>query len=115
MEKSHFRWTTFRGAGQRTTFYAQKNSKVIRNQLSSPLQAAASSDHPNILNWVASGCSLVLILELNGLEVLGNFNIRLGGVNARPGISMSLARWCGSIPPNRREILNRERLPQTRQ
>ena len=71
-------------------------------------------NHPNILNWVASLCSF-LPLELNILELLGNFSIRLGGVNGRLAESMSVARWLGSIPPNRREMLNRERLPQTRQ
>ena len=72
-------------------------------------------NHPNILNWVAFGCSLVLPLELNPLGLLGNFSIRLGGVNGRLAESMSVARWLGSIPPNRREMLNSERLPQTRQ
>jgi hypothetical protein len=73
------------------------------------------SCYPNILSWVASGRSLVLPLELNALA-LGNFSIRLGGVNGRRlSESMSLALWLGNIPPNRREMLKSERLPQTRQ
>jgi len=51
----------------------------------------------------------------NALGLLGNFSIRLGGVNGRLTESMSVDRWRGSIPPNRREMLKRERLPQTRQ
>jgi len=72
-------------------------------------------NHPNILNWVASVCSLVLTLELNALGLFGNFSIRLGEVDGRLAESMSVARWLGSISPNRREMLNRERIPQTRQ
>ena len=72
-------------------------------------------NHPNILNCVASFCALVLLLELHALGLRGNFSMRLDGVNGRLAESMSVARWLGSIPPNRREMLNRERLPQTRQ
>ena len=54
--------------------------------------------HPNILNWVASVCSLVLPLELNALGLLGNFSIRLGGVNCRVAGLMSVARWLGQHP-----------------
>jgi hypothetical protein len=72
-------------------------------------------NHPNILNWVASVCSLVLTLKLNALGLFGNFSIRLGEVDGRLAESMSVARWLGSISPNRREMLNRERIPQTRQ
>ena len=74
-----------------------------------------AADHPNILNWTAPVCSLVLPLEFNALGLLGNFSIRLDGVNGRLVGSMSVARWLGNIPPNSREMLNRERLPQTRQ
>jgi hypothetical protein len=74
-----------------------------------------AANHPNILNCAASVCSLVLPLEMNALGLLGNLSMRLGGVNGRLVGSMSVARWLGSIPPNRREMLNSERLPQTRQ
>ena len=63
---------------------------------------------------MASVCSLVLPFDLNALELLGNFSVRLGGVKGRLAESMSVARWIGSIPPKRREMLNSERLPQTR-
>jgi hypothetical protein len=74
-----------------------------------------SADHPNIRNWVASGRCLVLPVELNAQGPLGNFSIRLDRVTGRLAESMSVARWLGSIPPTRREMLIRERLPQTRQ
>ena len=65
--------------------------------------------------WVIAEALLFLTLELNVLEFLGNFNVCLGRVKGRLAGSMSVARWLGSIPPKRREMLNRERLPQTRQ
>jgi hypothetical protein len=50
---------------------------------------------------------------LNALALLGNFSIRLGGVDGRLAESMSVGLWLGSIPPNKREMLKKERLPQT--
>ena len=73
------------------------------------------ANHPKILNWVASVCFLLLPLDLNARGLLGNLSVRFRGVNGRLAESMSVARWLGSVPPNRREMLNRERLPQTRQ
>lgn len=96
----------------RSPSYAGVGDSYSKADFSSRDLAAA---HPNILNWAALVCSLVLLLELNALGLRGNFSIRLDGVNGRLVGSMSVARSLGNIPPNRREMLNSERLPQTRQ
>jgi hypothetical protein len=73
-----------------------------------------AADHLNNLDCIASLDLLVGSLDLQTLGALGNFNTGRDKIDG-PVVSMSIARSLGSIPPNRREMLNSERLPQTRQ
>ena len=90
------------GSRGRTWLLYKSHKSLLGFSETCLIHRTLADNHPNILNWAAPVCSLVLPLELNALGFLGNF-------------SMRFARWLGNIPPNRREMLNRERLPQTRQ
>jgi hypothetical protein len=95
-------------------YFYKSHKSLLGFSETSLIHRTLADNHPNILNWAAPVCSLVLPLELNALGLLGNFSTG-GEVDGPLAFSMSIARLLGNIPPNRREMLNSERLPQTRQ